>query len=412
MLYLRKLSESAHLPLIAILSYLALMVTTLHLEVPILLSLHIELLLLLAAVGTSLHYIVFFEGKRFDYSHPLFFPSLLSLAFALSPLLSSFVMGDYFTILEDPEFKSFLKILIFVPFVYYFALKKETQNILLNSVVIFYVILGLYFLFRYFVLHEAREYDDRPTLSIRHGDPNFLCAFFSMTVPLALLQAQEFFKKRRSDLGLLYLGFAAFLAGCAVVTESRMGLMALIVGVGIVTYHFIRAKKIGLLPVFVSAVVGVILVLVIGSQTPLFKRFSEIKDKSSSDRVLTYENGIKVFLDHPLLGVGMNRAKDSYYENTRYPEFQSEGKLLVVHNTYLGLAAELGLFGTVIFLGMILWAWRGILKSRIEVRPFLIASLVIILLSAMTVGMAYKDLIIVQLFLLTGIAQSARRGML
>lgn len=412
MVELRKLSETAHLPLMAILSYLVLMVTTLHLEVPILLSLHIELLLLLAAVGTSLHYIAFFEGRKFDYSHPLFFPSLLALAFALSPLLSSFIMCDYLAILEDAEFKSFLKILIFTPFVYYFALKQETQKILLNSLVIFYVILGVYFLFRYFVLHEAREYDDRPTLSIRHGDPNFLCAFFSMTVPLALLQARDFFRGKRWDLGVIYIGFSLFLAGCAVVTESRMGLIALLVGLGIITLHIVREKRIGLVPVLTSLAVGVFLLALIGTQTPLFKRFSEIKDKSSSDRVLTYENGIKVFFDHPLLGVGMNRAKDFYYENTRYPDFQSESKQLVVHNTYLGLAAELGLLGTAIFLGMILWALRGILKSRDDVRPFLISSLVIILLSAMTVGMAYKDLIIVQLFLLAGVAQSARRGML
>lgn len=409
---LRTLSESAHLPLIAILSYLALMVTTLHLEVPILLSLHIELLLLLVAVGSSLHYIVFFEGKKFDYSHPLFFPALLALAFALSPLLSSFVMGDYLSILEDAEFKSFVKILIFVPFVYYFALKQETQKSLLNSLVIFYVILGVYFLFRYFVLHEAREYDDRPTLSIRHGDPNFLCAFFSMTVPLAMLQARDFFREKRFDQGVIYSGISIFLAGCALVTESRMGLVALLIGVGIVGFYFIRSRKISLIPVLASLAIGGIVIGIIGTQTPLFKRFSEIKDKSSSDRVLTYENGVKVFFEHPLLGVGMNRAKDFYYENTRYPDFQSEGKQLVVHNTYLGLAAELGLFGAAVFVGMILWALQGILKSREDVRPFLISSLVIILLSAMTVGMAYKDLIIVQLFLLTGIAQSARRGIL
>lgn len=412
MLKLRRLSESAHLPLIAILSYLALMVTTLHLEVPILLSLHIELLLLLAAVGTSLHYIVFFEGRKFDYSHPLFFPSLLAIAFSLSPLLSSFMMGDHLTILEDAEFKSFVKILIFVPFVYYFARKPETQKVLLNSLVIFYVILGIYFLFRYFVLHEAREYDDRPTLSIRHGDPNFLCAFFSMTVPLALLRARDFFRSRRFDLGIVYVGFSLFLAACALVTESRMGLMALLIGVGIVALHVIRQRKVSLIAVFSSFAVGAFIVVVVGTQTPLFKRFSEIKDKSSSDRLLTYENGIKVFLDNPVLGVGMNRAKDFYYENTLYPEFQSEGKQLVVHNTYLGLAAELGLFGTLLFVGMILWALLGILKSREDVRPFLISSLVIILLSAMTVGMAYKDLIIVQLFLLAGISQGARRGML
>lgn len=412
MIRLRKLSESAQLPLIAILSYLALMVTTLHLEVPVLLKLHIELLLLLVAVGSSLHYIVFIEGKKFDYSHALFFPSLLALAFALSPVLSSFVMGDHLTILEDAEFKSFVKILIFVPFVYYFAIEQETQKTVLNSLVIFYVILGVYFLFRYIILNEAREYDDRPTLSIRHGDPNFLCAFFSMTVPLALLQARELFKNRRKDLSAIYIGFSLFLVACALVTESRMGLMALFLGVGIIAQYYVRKKRIGIVPLLASFIAAGLILIVVGAQTPLFKRFSEIKDKSSSDRILTYENGVKVFFDHPLLGVGMNRAKDFYYENTHYPEFQTEGKQLVVHNTYLGLAAELGLWGMSVFVGIVLWALQGILKSREDVRPFLAASLVIILLSAMTVGMAYKDLIIVQLFLLTGVAQGARRGIL
>jgi O-antigen ligase len=88
--------------------------------------------------------------------------------------------------------------------------------------------------------------------------------------------------------------------------------------------------------------------------------------------------------------------------------FQSEFNQLEVHNTFLKVLAELGFIGFIFFMTFFLWPWKESLGMRSKERYFLISSLIILTLSAMTIGLAYKDLLALHVFLIAALAHKTR----
>lgn len=154
--------------------------------------------------------------------------------------------------------------------------------------------------------------------------------------------------------------------------------------------------------------VGLLLVSVVAitftSGDRIISRFSELNDKSNSDRYLTWVNGAELFVQNPYFGVGMHKAKNSFYQNTGYPHFQSESKALEVHNTFLKTAAELGLFGLAMFALIFIWPWKKLLSLNGPERYFLFSSMLILTLSLLTIGIVYKDLFVLHLFSVSALA--------
>lgn len=385
-------------PLYPILVYLFISITTLHTQIPFLLSLKIETLTLLWALLTSFIYFVAYEEKNYE---NLSIKSLIvGLLFISAPIITSFATSDYLKMLNDEEFKTLLKMIIFIPCLVQLLQKNENREILLNAFIAFYTILAVYFLYRYLVLHEVREFDLRPQLKIRNGDANFLCTFFSMMIPLSVMKSTLAYQSKQKKHSFLFAFSAAILTLCTLLTESRMGIIATATGL---IYLFSRPifgsnKKM----IIGSLLFGLIMVGMNGER--ISKRFVAMEDKSNSDRVLTWENGLRVFADYPLFGVGIHKASKSLYENTMYPNFQSEMRLLDVHNTVLKTLAELGIFGLLIFGILFLWPWRKAIQMKSDQRYFLISSLIILTMSVMTIGLTYKDLFILHLFLIVTLA--------
>ena len=397
-------------PLGALILYLGLVITTLHLEVELLKSIHLEFILFASVLVLTVHDAFVLKKEKLTYSHPLVLPMLLVALYALAPLLASVTGQDWLAVMDDGEYKSLVKILFLAPCLYYYLAKSENRNVILNSAIFFYVILGFYFLFRYFVLNEARAYDDRPLLHIRHGDPNFLCTFFSMMVPVALMQAWNAVTKNAKIEMVLHLVAALILVACAFVTESRMGIIALLIGLAfLMTRNFSNSKHEKPLKVLATMFVGLLIAVVV-LQGSLSKRFSDINDKSSSDRILTYQNGVQVFLENPVFGVGMHKARETFFKNSQYPHFQSEFSPLEVHNTYLNVAAELGIFGLIAFFALLIWTWLQIWGAKNPERHFLVASYMILILSALTIGISYKDLVILHLFMLAALGAQLKEA--
>lgn len=391
-------------PLIPLVLYLGLSITTLHLEINFLVNNHFELLVFIWTILSTFLY--FFENKNKTqaFLQQAQIPFLLVLGLILAPAVTSFFSADYFAVLSDGEYKTLVKILCLCPILFYFLKSTKAKDWILNSILVFYTVFAFYFLYRFFILHEARDFDLRPTLHIRHGDPNFLCLFFSMMAPLSFLKAQSLIQKKN------YIGFSvSFLSGllfvcCAFVTESRMGLIALFVGLAVLflTSRVQKIVKIFSLICFVATVA-----FVTSQSSDLTNRFSDIKDKSSTDRILTYENGLKSFLAAPVFGVGMHAAKKTYFENSKFPDFQSDSKRLEIHSTYLNILAELGSVGFLLFCTLLFWCFHQIIKCQNKAKYFLLSSLIIMLLSMLTIGVAYKDLVYLHLFLLAGLAQNS-----
>jgi O-antigen ligase len=334
---------------------------------------------------------------------------IIGLSFVACPLLVGIYQDEILNIAKDEEYVTMFKIIIFSScLAWYFEFEKY-RELFLNSIIIFYNFLGCYFLYRYLILHEVREYDLRPQLHIRHGDANFLCAFFSMMVPMPLLQAWKAHNKHQQLLQYIFILSSFILIFCAYLTESRMGIIALVIGClylikKIVWPHSNRF--------ILSLIMSTILLVFLFTGERVQKRFGEIADKSNSDRFLTWENGIKVFINNPIIGIGIHKAKDTYYQNTQYPPFQSESKQLEVHNTFLQIASETGIVGLFFFLFLFLRPWIIALKIKSDEKYFLLSSMIILSLSMLTIGIGYKDLFILHIFILTALAHNYKRALL
>lgn len=393
-------------PIGPILLYLFMAITTLHMQVPFLLKIHVEALALIATLASTIHYILIYDKQKIDDYHPLVVPLMLGCLFISAPIMTSLINQDQLQILKDEEYKDLFKMVLFGSCLFFFLKKDKYRNLLLNSTIGFYFLFGLYFLYRFLILHEVRDFDQRPLLKIRHGDANFLCTFFSMMIPLPLMQAWYSYNKRQILKSLLFLSIGIFLFLCAFLTESRMGLIAIALGlIYLLTRPILPISKGLLLTIFF---VSTGLFIFINGER-LLNRYADIEDKSNIDRYLTWQNGLEVFKENPLVGIGMHRAKDFFYQNTHYPPFQSEFKQLEVHNTFLKVAAELGLIGFSCFMLLFLWPWKKAFLMLSKEKYFLLSSMGILTLSIMTIGLVYKDLFILHLFIIAGLAQTSRK---
>lgn len=389
-------------PLWPVLLYLFMAITTLHMQSSLLLSIHIELLILMwVFFSCGMHFIIN-ERNNLNYKNPVIVAALIGLVFIISPVITSLANQDFLAILKDDEYLSLFKMILFSPCLFLVMKNEKNQKILLNSIIFFYSIFALYFLYRYLVLHEVRSFDLRPSLKIRHGDANFLATFFTMIIPLALMQAWGSVKENKSRwITALFVLASLLILICALLTQSRMGIIALAVGIiYLLSKPVINISKTKLAIVAVS----LISIAVIYNGERLFARFGDLGDKSNTDRYLTFENGIKLFSENPVFGAGAHNAKNYFFQNTGYPHFQSEFKPLEVHNTFLKIAAELGITGLVCFSFLFFWPWKKSLELKSPERFFLLSSLITLTLSLMTIGIVYKDLFIIHLFFVAALA--------
>lgn len=400
MITLNNVQKIIFCPLPPVLLFLFLSITTLHVTVSLLVNLHIESLVLLWALSTSAIYFLISEKHEIDYNNLILSSIVTGLLFTSSPLLTSFVTDDQFQILADGEYQTLFKMILFIPCLIQVLKHDKWRELTIDSFVIFYSIFAIYFLYRYLILNEVRDFDLRPQLKIRHGDANFLCTFFSMMIPIALMQAwkakngQAHFKTIFNTLAALLLLLCSFL------TESRMGLIAVLVGL----IYLITRPDFGVSKKFLTVLTVVGLIGAGISSDRIVKRFTEMNDKSNSDRYLSWKNGLDVFSDYPLFGVGIHKANETFFLNTGFPHFQSEANPLEVHNTFLKTLAELGINGLIFFAALYSRPLLNSIFLKSSNRYFLISSMVILTLSILTIGLTYKDLFVLHLYLITAIA--------
>jgi O-antigen ligase len=141
-----------------------------------------------------------------------------------------------------------------------------------------------------------------------------------------------------------------------VLTQSRGGLIGL--GVALVAALFLagRARP--------RIVVGVVLLVSIAAAyyveyapAHVKQRFSHVSGKGSSGRSDEWRIALRMLGDHPVVGVGLGNypAVEPTYAattiNLQFVNFVVKDRL-VAHNTYLEVAAELGLIGFAVFLSI------------------------------------------------------------
>lgn len=168
------------------------------------------------------------------------------------------------------------------------------------------------------------------------GDANYfsLCASAALLIGLNLIFGKR--PRREKIAVLLSLGVTAV---ALILAASRGGYLAL--GAGLV-YLMLRLSR-GLRPAIVLLLLLVpILFVVPNTSIQRIIHPSQGEEQAVQFREITWRAGVKMFESHPLTGIGPGRFMDQVvsYENPNEETVQS-----LAHNTYIEVAAELGIFG-------------------------------------------------------------------
>jgi O-antigen ligase len=174
-------------------------------------------------------------------------------------------------------------------------------------------------------------------------DVNDLALLFIVTIPFAFFMLKESTKVQRI---LLLVAIALMVLGI-IKSASRGGFVGLMMMSGFLLMRSSReARKYAL-----AAVLGGAILFAFAAPAAYWARITTIfsleKDYNFTDqqgRQKVWENGLKMILAHPLTGVGINCFRIAHAE-------VSETTINISpHNSFLQIAAELGLPGLTLFL--------------------------------------------------------------
>jgi O-antigen ligase len=181
------------------------------------------------------------------------------------------------------------------------------------------------------------------------GHPGMLAQFLNIVIISLLIR---WLGMKKGAFHNAYLVF--FLLGLVMLisTYSRTALaieIALILFVLAFSSKFLNLnmqfiKKIGLY-IFLG---GVFVVIMVVFSDQIVSRFTSAPSESGDIRIVLANIAIKMITENPILGVGLNNFTDvmSFYDSTGLSYVWAHP----VHNIYLLIAAEIGLFGLIVFM--------------------------------------------------------------
>ncbi|HAZ13618.1 MAG: hypothetical protein A2X86_13880 [Bdellovibrionales bacterium GWA2_49_15] len=384
-------------PLTYIYIYIFLIITTIHLQITALSNLPMEIGCVVSAVVLAIIDEIFFHKARIMHVSAFLKALMLALLAIILPLLSSIANNDYLGVIMEGEYRSYCKIILLSPLIIYYIKTTQRHEQLIKVVLFSFTVLGVIFLYRYKILHEVREYDLRPLLRIKNGDPNFLSMYFTLCIPLA---GFEYRNAKKLAMRLVYVVILLLFFVCTVMNQSRMGIIALFITSAIMMI-FLK-WRLRLQNILLGFVV-ICMTLIFSSGGEILTRFNHMADTSNLDRLKTLKAGVKTFIEYPFAGVGWNNSSAHYYTFSQYPPFQSEAAPYEVHNTFLKIASELGILGFFLyttFLGIIVIAILETWKEDRERAVVNSAMLACLFVNALTISAAYKDIYILLMILI------------
>lgn len=208
------------------------------------------------------------------------------------------------------------------------------------------------------------------------GDPNFFAQILIVLVPIGLALAAE---SRGAQARVLALVATALILSGAVLTYSRGGALALgCVLLLTLASRRIRPRQVGL----GAAAILLLLVLTppefvrrLGTIGEILPGSEEVLDPDSSflERKLYALTAWRMFLDHPLLGVGAGNYTvhfDRYADEVGFAsrDYETPGEVHYPHNLYLEIAAETGLVGLAVFVAAVVAAVVSLRRARAALR--------------------------------------------
>jgi len=287
----------------------------------------------------------------------------LPILFYLISCLLSIINSQYLRGSFEGIIKLACSILFFLMIGNFFAqrLKLLIQTIIFTTLIV--ISLSLF----YFFSHLPGSLSDR--LFYPLGNPNLLSGFLVITIPLMIRML--FIVKFRFLLGILLL----FSSTTLFFTYSRGGILGVIGAILFLFFinrhsQYVRYIFIILIP---CLLIGVIFLIVYKSGFLTYW----VRLEGSFERFYILEYSWQMFLDHPILGVGLEAYPHVYFDYKQDPTWH-----LHSHNIFIQHACELGIIGWLSFIWLLVALFKEnfskVLENNYEkaVKEGLLASLI------------------------------------
>jgi probable O-glycosylation ligase (exosortase A-associated) len=159
--------------------------------------------------------------------------------------------------------------------------------------------------------------------------------------------------------------FGMMLIGClyrALSTYSRGGFLAVIAMGGVWWLRSYRKLQGLMVMIMVLAIIVPMLPSAFWNRMSTIQTYEEEEDKSAIARLHYWSTAIDMAAANPILGVGFRIYNDAY--NTYDSSGGAYGPWRSVHNSFLGVLAEVGYVGFFLFVAIILAAFRACAQVR------------------------------------------------
>jgi len=272
------------------------------------------------------------QGKILKNSQTQFYVLLIFLMILQLPFVKNFGLA----------FQVAKATLIYGITFYLFKIQFIDTYARINQYIRLYTVLGVFLA----LLGLSQGRVSLPLLS----DENDFCLYVNCLIPFAFFLSQEVRELKKK---LFYYGLIAVFVAANAASFSRGGFVGLLAVGG---YLFLQTKK----KAFFAVLVGVTVVGIISLAPPDYLAEIGTIDRNSykrdtgSQRLVHWSAGWRMFLDHPISGVGVSNYGPwlpEYWRGERNPTFMW-GR--VAHSLYFTLLPEVGIVGTCFFMGM-LW---------------------------------------------------------
>lgn len=190
------------------------------------------------------------------------------------------------------------------------------------------------------------------------GHPNALAMVFDLLLPLGVGLLLSSFR----GLGRAFVGTAVAIGGLGLVlTLSRGGLVATGIGSTVMLFLWVRQRA-GLARAICGAMLATILLLalVLGTSNLIQKRFFRDDYKAAYGRVPLMQVALNMIRDNLFFGVGLNNYNEVAPRYDTTPQQVTSVWNAPVHNLFLYITAQIGLFGLTCLLLFLFAVYRAV----------------------------------------------------
>jgi len=197
-------------------------------------------------------------------------------------------------------------------------------------------------------------------------DPNDLALILAIIIPYSIFCMLHYSWKYK----ILWISGFMTLMVPVIRSESRGGFLSLI-AIMVTSIYYIRkiSFKQLMFALFIVLIGAITLTSITGEG--YWKRMETIIDPAEdynvtarSGRIQVWKRGIDIIMENPLCGVGIGNFATA--EGEIHVRQGGSGKWSAAHNSFIQIAAELGILGLLAYCAIILYSLRG-LKKRINV---------------------------------------------